>query len=72
MSVQAAHQVVITVTGMTCQHCASAVTEELRALNGVQGVDVTLSNGEVTIRSNRALTDAEMAEAVNEAGYSVT
>ncbi|MBC7306757.1 MAG: heavy-metal-associated domain-containing protein, partial [Dietzia sp.] len=28
-------------TGLTCGHCAAAVTEELSALAGVEGVDVT-------------------------------
>ena len=30
------------VTGMTCEHCVSAVTSELGGLNGVSGVTVDL------------------------------
>jgi len=33
------------VTGMTCEHCARAVTEELTALTGVTGVTVDLVPG---------------------------
>ena len=71
MPVQAAHQVMVTVAGMTCQHCVGAVTEELGALNGVRSVDVTLSSGLVTIGSDRELSSAEVAVAVEEAGYAI-
>ena len=33
------------VTGMTCEHCTRAVTEELTALAGVTGVTVDLVPG---------------------------
>ena len=33
------------VDGMTCGHCASAVTEELEALDGVNSVQVALVAG---------------------------
>jgi copper chaperone CopZ len=62
---------VIAVTGMTCEHCVAAVTDELSALSGVRSVDATLSNGAVTICSSRALTDAEISTAVAEAGYAI-
>ena len=71
MSVQTSHLTTVTVNGMTCQHCVNAVTEELGALSGVSAVDVTLSSGIVTLRSNRELSRAEMAAAVDEAGYTI-
>lgn len=71
MSVQTSHLTTITVSGMTCQHCVNAITEELGALNGVSAVDVTLSSGTVTLRSNRELSRAEVAAAVDEAGYTI-
>ena len=36
------------VTGMTCEHCARAVTEELSGLAGVSQVDVALVPGGAT------------------------
>ena len=59
------------VDGMTCGHCASAVTEELQALEGVTAVDVELvAGGTSTVRVDaaRELTAAEVIEALDEAG----
>lgn len=58
-----------TVTGMTCQHCVNAVTEELTGIDGVTGVDVELDGGRVTVTSNAPLDAAAVAAAVDEAGY---
>lgn len=71
MPIQATHSRNFRVTGMTCEHCVAAVTEELRALSGVHTVDVTLSDGAVTIGSSRAVSDVELAEAVSTAGYAM-
>ncbi len=60
------------VQGMTCSHCVTAVTEELSALDGVTGVDVTLApQGASTVRVTSAVppTGSDIAEAVAEAGY---
>ncbi|MEA5455473.1 heavy-metal-associated domain-containing protein [Sinomonas sp. JGH33] len=62
------------VDGMTCNHCVSSVTEELEALEGVDGVAVDLNAGgisEVTITSNRRLKHEAISEAIAEAGYLV-
>ena len=59
------------VAGMTCGHCASAVTEELEALDGVSNVQVSLVAGgtsAVTVEAVRELTPAEVAAALDEAG----
>jgi copper chaperone CopZ len=60
------------VTGMTCGHCSSAVTEELSKLPGVQQVTVDLVPGgtsTVHVASESALDDAQVAAAIDEAGY---
>ena len=62
------------VTGMTCGHCVSAVTEELAALPGVRDVDVDLDAGGVStvrVRSEAPLDVAQVAAAVDEAGYTL-
>ena len=64
----------VNVSGMTCGHCVSSVSEELESLAGVEAVDVDLNSGgisTVTITSTGALSTAEIGEAVAEAGYLV-
>ena len=61
----------ITVTGMTCGHCVAAVQEEVGRLPGVQGVEVDLASGRVTVESDAPLADEVLAAAVDEAGYEV-
>ena len=59
------------VTGMTCGHCASSVTSELKALDGVTDVNVDLVAGgtsTVTVTSSSPLEDAQVASALDEAG----
>lgn len=58
-----------TVTGMTCGHCVSSVTEEVEQIAGVTGVDVDLGTGRVTVTSDAPLDDALVKSAVEEAGY---
>ncbi|MBK1786314.1 heavy-metal-associated domain-containing protein [Prauserella cavernicola] len=61
-----------TVTGMTCQHCASSVTEEVEAIDGVTGVAVDVPTGAVTVTSEGELGVADVRAAVEEAGYQLT
>ncbi|MGO4248265.1 heavy-metal-associated domain-containing protein [Micrococcaceae bacterium Sec5.1] len=64
----------VNVSGMTCGHCVSSVSEELEALNGVEEVSVDLNPGglsTVTIKSTNQLSPSEIGEAVAEAGYLV-
>ena len=59
------------VTGMTCGHCERAVISELEDLEGVTGVSVDLVAGgtsSVTVTSSRPLDQAQVAEALDEAG----
>ena len=62
-------QTTINVSGMTCGHCVSAVTMELSLLPSVTEVDVDLECGQVTITSDAALEQAQLATAIDEAGY---
>lgn len=62
-------QTTISVSGMTCGHCVSAVTMELSLLPTVTEVDVDLESGQVTITSDAALEQAQLATAIDEAGY---
>jgi copper chaperone len=60
------------VSGMTCGHCISAVSEEIEALEGVEEINIDLNAGglsRVTITSTQKLSPSEIGEAVAEAGY---
>ena len=59
------------VTGMTCEHCRRAVTEEIGAIDGVESVRVELGTGCVDITTSRPVHHAEIAAAVDEAGYTL-
>ncbi|MGZ0148746.1 heavy-metal-associated domain-containing protein [Kribbella sp. WER1] len=60
------------VSGMTCGHCTSAVTEEISKLVGVQDVKIDLVAGgtsAVHVTSEAALDESAVRAAVDEAGY---
>ena len=59
-----------TVTGMTCAHCAAAVTEEVSAVPGVESVGVSVEAGTVLVRGV-GVSDEQVRTAVDEAGYAV-
>jgi copper chaperone len=58
------------VTGMTCEHCAAAVTTEVGSVAGVESVEVDVEAGTVVVRGER-VRDEEVRAAVDEAGYAV-
>lgn len=68
----AATTTIITVVGMTCDHCVRAVREELAKVDGVRSVDIDLPSGRVTVHSDGPVGDAAVAHAVEEAGYEVS
>jgi copper chaperone CopZ len=59
-----------TVYGMTCDHCVLSVTEEVSEVAGVEGVDVDLASGRLTVTGSGYGDDA-IKMAVAEAGYEV-
>jgi copper chaperone len=60
------------VTGMVCQHCVSAVTQELGAIEGVIDVQIELATGRVTVTSDGPLDGAAVRAAIDEAGYEIS
>jgi len=58
------------VTGMTCSHCADAVTREVSAIEGVQGVEVSVESGTLLV-TGEAVRDEDVRAAVDEAGYTL-
>lgn len=60
-----------TVEGMTCGHCAQAVTTELKKIDGVAEVRVTVESGNVQVESADVLNVSAVAAAIDEAGYAL-
>jgi copper ion binding protein len=65
-------ETIYTVTGMTCGHCVSSVTEEVTTIDGVTDVSVDLPTGKVTVTSDQELRADDVRAAVEEAGYQLT
>jgi copper chaperone len=59
----------VVVTGMSCEHCATAVRAEVGKLPGVSEVDVDVAAGTVRITGEPLPAEAALREAVEEAGY---
>lgn len=60
-----------TVQGMTCEHCAGAVSREVRLIDGIRDVRVDVSTGTLTVEATGPVSGDAIAAAVDEAGYSV-
>lgn len=57
------------VDGMTCSHCAHAVTTEVSKLPGVLAVHVDLAANSVNVEWSEALGESSVRAAIEEAGY---
>ena len=60
-----------TVTGMTCGHCVSSVTEEVQEIDGVRNVVVDLASGSLKFDSHEPVSREAVEAAVREAGYAL-
>lgn len=58
-----------TVVGMTCNSCVNKVTNAVVGVEGVDDVDVDVSNG--TLEVIGQADDAAVREAVAQAGYKI-
>ena len=57
----------LTVTGMTCEHCKTAVQKALEAVEGVTSVNVDLDNGSAQVEGTAQVE--QLIAAVEEEGY---
>ena len=63
-------QSVIKVKGMTCGGCVASVERVLRALDGVDKVDVSLERGEATVQYEPGRVDvSKLRAAIEDAGF---
>ncbi len=58
-----------TVVGMTCNSCVNKVTNAVSAVEGVDDIDVDVSNG--TLEVSGQISDASIRDAVAQAGYKI-
>ena len=62
--------VMIKVKGMTCGGCVASVERVLRAVDGVDQVDVSLQRGEATVQYEPGRVDvAKLRAAIEDAGF---
>ncbi len=59
------------VVGMTCDHCARAVTSEVSTVEGVTDVQVDVAAGRVRVTADQAVPVGKLRSAVEEAGYAL-
>ncbi len=64
-------QVKLKVSGMTCGHCVTHVTDAISSVSGVQSVSVNLAEGVASIELDDELNLQTVKDAVVAAGYSV-
>ena len=57
------------VTGMTCGHCADALTGAVRALPGIAAVDVDLTTGVATVTAARPVDRGDVADVIDRTGH---
>ncbi len=62
----------LSIDGMTCNHCKMHVTEALLKVAGVKSATVDLAKKSAIVESDTPVSDDELKNAVSEAGYTVT
>jgi copper chaperone len=60
----------LSVPGVSCEHCRTAIREEVGAIPGVRDVDVDLEAKLVSVRGD-AISEPAVRAAIDEAGYEV-
>ncbi len=60
---------VLTIDGMSCQHCVSSVREALDALDGVTVNAVEIGRAETTVSA--ATAHSTLVQAIEDAGFDV-
>jgi copper ion binding protein len=64
--------VTMNVKGMTCGGCVASVTRVLKAVPGVESVDVKLQPGQATVRYDASkVAVPALKDAIERAGYDV-
>lgn len=62
-------ETVLSIEGMTCNHCVQSVQKALSQVPGVSKVQVQLTPGKAILSSEQELNIPEALKAVEEEGY---
>lgn len=62
-------ETLLDVHGMSCPSCIRHVNEALRAVDGISGVEVRLSDGKVLVQHDASTSVDSLREALQNAGY---
>ena len=63
---------ILNVEGMSCSHCENRVKNAVSSLNGVNSVNVDLTNKKVSIELDASIvTEKQIKDAIEEQGYQV-
>jgi len=54
---------------ISCQHCVKAISEEVKAVAGVQAVLVNLNDKSVRVEHDGSVQISTLVDAIKEAGY---
>jgi mercuric ion binding protein len=71
MVLAAGAQYVMRVDGLACPYCAYGIEKKLKQIDGVEGVEVDLDKGLVTVKAHDGveLTEPQMIQLFKEAGF---
>jgi copper chaperone len=61
----------IKIKGMSCSHCAKAVSKALEAIGGIENVKVDLDAAKATYEETQPVRLSVLKAAVEKAGYQV-
>ena len=61
----------VSIEGMSCNHCKMNVEKALKEIDGVEEVNVSLEEKNAIIKLNKEVSDSEIKSAIQEAGYEV-
>lgn len=64
-------ELVVSISGMHCDHCAAAVTKAINRIDGASA-HVILKKNQAVVSYDRALSEAEVRRAVEAEGFEVT
>jgi copper chaperone len=63
-------QLTYSVPGVSCEHCVTALTDEVQKVAGARTVEVDLAAKRVTVTGS-GLDEAAIRDAIDEAGYEI-
>ncbi len=62
---------IVTIKGMSCNHCVNAVAKALNGLPGVTDVNVDLDKGQAVVEHDPSVSLASVHKEIEKAGYEI-